>query len=140
MRHFSTGAVRNDDRFKYKASEHPFPVDLPIYQVYDDKYKWVDYHEAERPLDYGLLPYSTIVGLLVHLAIGAKSYGRNNWKQGIPLSSYYNSASRHLMQWWAGANDEPHLYSAFTNIMMALWTEREIAKGRLPKELDDRII
>ncbi len=139
MRKFSTGAVRNDDKFKYKASEHPFPVDLPIYQVYDDRYKWVDYHEEKTQKDHSLVDYRSILGLIVHLMYGAEAYGKDNWKQGIPLSSYYNSASRHLMQWWAGANDEPHLYSAFTNIMMALWTEREIAKGRLPKELDDRV-
>lgn len=67
-----------------------------------------------------------------HFEEGAKKYGENNWKKGIPVSCYVDSAVRHYLKWRKGDNDEPHNRAAVWNILCCGWEmeriEREVDK------------
>lgn len=64
--------------------------------------------------------------MLLEVAIqfeeGAKKYGENNWRKGIPVQRYINSGVRHYLKWMRGDNDEPHDRAFCWNIMCAIWT------------------
>jgi len=72
-----------------------------------------------------------------HFENGAVKYGDDNWRKGLPLRRFVDSAFRHLCQYAAGNNDEDHLAAAIWNLMCHGETANEIAAGRLPAELDD---
>ena len=59
------------------------------------------------------------------LAYGAKKYGVNNWRRGLPWVEVAASLERHVMQWMSGeANDAesalPHLAHAMCNAAFIL--------------------
>jgi hypothetical protein len=68
---------------------------------------------------------------------GAEKYADNNWQKGQPLSGYMESAERHLYNFKDGDLVEDHLAAIVWNVYAFMWTQREIAAGRLPQELDD---
>jgi hypothetical protein len=68
---------------------------------------------------------------------GARKYGPDNWRKGIPLSRYFDAMRRHLSKWALGHVDEDHLGAVGWNYAAAVWTEREIYEGRLPDYLND---
>lgn len=69
---------------------------------------------------YDLLPWNAIEAVAVHCQKGAKKYGENNVRKGLPAWSLYDSAMRHLNKWFRGWNDEDHLVSAAWNILWLL--------------------
>lgn len=60
--------------------------------------------------------------LAKHFAEGAKKYGVDNWKKGIPVWCYIDSAVRHYLKWLRGDKDEPHDRAFTWNIICAIWT------------------
>ena len=86
---------------------------------------------------YDLLPPYVIDRLARHFENGAAKYGDRNWQKGQPLSGYLDSALRHTFNLLDGMTDEDHAAAAMWNIGAFIWTQREIAEGRLPAELDD---
>lgn len=70
-----------------------------------------------------------------HFEEGAKKYGDNNWRKGIPVRCYIDSAVRHYLKYLRGDKDEPHDRAFCWNIMCAIWTCKhhpelnEYAKG-----------
>lgn len=72
-----------------------------------------------------------VIQVSKHFEEGAKKYGENNWKKGMPLSVYYDSCMRHLLKAAAGMNDEPHIRAACWNALCFLWTMKN------KKELDN---
>lgn len=87
---------------------------------------------------FDLLPIQALFRVAHHYENGAVKYGDNNWRKGIPLSKYYDSAIRHALKYWSGMEDEDHLSAAIWNLMCLLETESLIEKGELPKELNDK--
>ena len=68
-----------------------------------------------------LLPWNAIIELSKHCERGAKHYGENNVRLGIPYHSLADSGARHLAKWIAGVTDEPtHLVAACWNLMWLL--------------------
>ena len=67
-----------------------------------------------------LVPWNAVMDLSKHCEAGAKKYGENNVRLGIPAHSLYDSAMRHLMKWFNGWDDEDHLVAAFWNIAWLL--------------------
>ena len=68
-----------------------------------------------------LLPWNAIMELSKHCERGAKHYGENNVRKGIPFHSLSDSGARHLAKWIAGITDEPtHLVAACWNLMWLL--------------------
>lgn len=60
---------------------------------------------------------------------GAKKYGEHNWKKGIPMDSYIDSAVRHYLKFMRGDTDERHDRAFVWNILCCLWTANEIDKA-----------
>ena len=71
------------------------------------------------------LPAKALLRLSLLYEEGAKKYGRFNYLKGIPLSSFIDSAERHLIKYIAGWDDEDHLAAAAFNILGALQMEEE---------------
>ena len=82
-----------------------------------------DMHEGKG--DMLSLPMSALLRLSILYEEGAKKYGRFNYLKGIPLSSFLDSAERHLAKYIAGWDDEDHLAAAAFNILGALQMEEE---------------
>lgn len=62
-----------------------------------------------------------ILEAAIHFEEGAKKYGEDNWKQGIPLNCYLDSAIRHYLKYRRGDNDEPHDRAFVWNLMCCIW-------------------
>jgi len=60
--------------------------------------------------------------LSIHFREGAKKYGIDNWKIGIPIRSYISSAVRHRIKMVRGDTDERHDRAFGWNIICAIWT------------------
>ena len=60
---------------------------------------------------------------------GAKKYGENNWKKGIPVDVYIDSAVRHYLKWRNGDKDEPHDRAFMWNIICLIWTVENAKKN-----------
>ncbi len=57
-----------------------------------------------------------------HFEAGAKKYAENNWRKGIPVKSYIDSAVRHYLKFLRGDEDEPHDLAFVWNLLCAVWT------------------
>ena len=57
-----------------------------------------------------------------HFEEGAKKYGDNNWRLGIPVHVYIDSAVRHYLKYLATWEDEPHDRAFVWNLMCCIWT------------------
>lgn len=78
---------------------------------------------AEGKGDMISLPWESVLRLSKHYEAGAKKYGRWNYQKGIPVSSFMDSAMRHLSKYLCGADDEDHLSAAVFNILGAMLME-----------------
>lgn len=66
--------------------------------------------------------YTMILEVSKHFEEGAKKYGPDNWRKGIPVHCYIDSAVRHYLKFLRGDKDEPHDRAFCWNIMCAIWT------------------
>lgn len=82
---------------------------------------------------FDLLPVEAIVALAKRFEYGAKLHGANNWRLGIPNSSLYDSALRHLFQALNGEVDEDHLSSCLWNVAVLIYN-RENKLGEEDKQ------
>ena len=69
------------------------------------------------------IPWEAILRLSRHYEAGAKKYQRFNYRKGINLSSYIDSACRHLAKYQCGCDDEDHLAACAFNVLGAMLTE-----------------
>ena len=81
---------------------------------------------------YDLLPPEAIEAIAKRFEYGAKLHGENNYQLGIPNSSFFDSALRHLFQAMAGDESEDHLAASATNICMLIYN-REHNLGKEDK-------
>lgn len=63
-----------------------------------------------------------LLEVAIHFEEGAKKYGDNNWRKGIPVRCYIDSAVRHYLKFLRGDADEPHDRAFCWNLMCAIWT------------------
>ena len=70
-----------------------------------------------------VMPAAALLRLSLHYEHGAKKYGKFNWQKGIPVSSFMDSALRHIMKYLDGWDDEDHLAAAAFNILGAMEME-----------------
>jgi len=87
---------------------------------------------GDGKLCMSLVPIKELERVMERYRSGGAKYGDNNWTKGMPLSVYYDSANRHMMQWWQGDESEDHAAAVVWNMMCAMWTENN------KKDLDDR--
>lgn len=81
---------------------------------------------SEGKGDMASIPWESVLRLSKHYEEGAKKYKRWNFRSGdgIPLSSYMDSALRHLAKYMSGCDDEDHLSAAAFNILGAMLVEQ----------------
>lgn len=77
-----------------------------------------DMHEGKGRFD--LLPWVAILDVAKHCEKGAKKYGENNIRLGVPFHSLADSAARHLAKYMMGMDDEDHLVAACWNLLWLL--------------------
>jgi hypothetical protein len=94
-----------------------------------------DAQEGKGRMD--LLPARAILAVARIFEAGAKKYGDNNWRKGIPLSRYMDSGLRHAMKYLRGDRDEDHLTQAIWNLLCLSETQGMIEEGLLPPTLND---
>lgn len=63
-----------------------------------------------------------LLEVAIHFEEGAKKYGDNNWRKGIPVRCYIDSALRHYFKYRRGDKDEPHDRAFCWNLLCAAWT------------------
>lgn len=78
---------------------------------------------AEGKGDMFSLPAAAIIRISKHYELGAKKYTRLNYQKGIPISSFMDSALRHIFKYLDGWDDEDHLSAAAFNILGAIQME-----------------
>lgn len=66
--------------------------------------------------------YSAILDLAKHFEAGASKYGDNNWRKGIPINVFIDSAIRHFCKFMRGDMDEPHDIAFMWNVICCIWT------------------
>ena len=78
---------------------------------------------AEGKGDMVSVPWEAMLRLSKHYEAGAQKYARFNFRQGIPVSSFIDSACRHLAKYQCGCDDEDHLAAAAFNVLGAMLME-----------------
>lgn len=73
--------------------------------------------------DMASIPWEAVLRLSRHYERGAKKYERWNFRKGIPVSSFIDSACRHLAKYQCGHDDEDHLAAAAFNVLGAMLME-----------------
>lgn len=81
---------------------------------------------AEGKGDMVSMPWEALLRLSKHYEAGAKKYDRWNYRKGIPVSSFIDSACRHLAKYQCGLDDEDHLAAAAFNILGAMLMENDM--------------
>ena len=135
-REFETGAVRDMQEGKGRCDLLPLDVIAQILGGENVDSVIIQIHEFMRTGDIvflydalelfrniqGFDNETIILELAKHFEAGAKKYPPNNWKKGIKLSSYVDSAVRHYLKFLRGDTDEPHDRAFMWNIVCAIWT------------------
>lgn len=136
-RSFDTGAVRDIQEGKGRCDLMPIAVVANLL----DHSSGGDYilgkiarfaeHTHTKHLYYALCGFAIaafegqvetmILETSKHFEEGAKKYGPDNWKKGIPVNCYLDSAIRHYLKWRRGDKDEPHNLAFVWNIMCCIW-------------------
>lgn len=134
-REFESGAVRDIQEGKGRCDLLPLDV-LAIYRedsillfIYQfttngnpgHLYRVLD--ECPSRLNFDTIP-SMFLEVAIHFEDGARKYGDNNWRKGIPVRCYIDSAVRHYLKYLREDDDEPHRRAFCWNILCAIWTCR----------------
>jgi hypothetical protein len=78
----------------------------------------LDYFNEQRGWDL----HTMVLEVAKQFEEGAMKYGENNWRKGIPVRCYIDSAIRHYLKWLRGDQDEPHDRAFCWNIICCIWT------------------
>ena len=76
--------------------------------------------EFLKQSDFENIP-TMVLELSVHFEQGANKYTEDNWKRGIPVNCYIDSAIRHYLKWLRGDTDERHDRAFVWNIVCCIW-------------------
>ena len=133
-RKFESGAVRDICEGKGRCDLLPLNVlghmDDPVLTQIDifQSCGLVSYLYEALEMTYGdalkIFPdkYTMLLEVSKHFEEGAKKYGDNNWRKGIPVHCYIDSAVRHYLKYRRGDQDEPHDRAFCWNLMCGIWT------------------
>lgn len=136
-REFETGAVRDIQEGKGRCDLMPLDVitgyssylgisddifnNIYEFTITDDEfylYRAIHAFSMRRWKD----AYEMFLDVSKHFEEGAKKYGENNWRKGIPTHCYIDSAVRHYLKYLRGDKDEPHDRAFVWNILCCIWT------------------
>lgn len=131
-RKFESGAVRDIDDSKGNTTLLPLDEVARLLQSTEisciQEFKktgdaiWLYAAIQEFNKKRGWSDAESMLELSKHFAEGMKKYGKDNWKKGIPISSYMDSGIRHYLKVKAGWEDENHDRAFVWNMMCAIWT------------------
>lgn len=131
-REFGTGAVR--DLAEGKGRCDLLPLDVVGELISAPELTMIEAFKETKDIHKLLGAISTFSGRIKqdmftlmlevshHFEDGAVKYGENNWKKGIPLHCYLDSAARHFLKWARGNTDEPHDRAFVWNLLCGVWT------------------
>lgn len=142
-RQFESGAVRDIQEGKGRCDLLPLDVVAEFFRSHGDSNSISgkvfdeiaafqndgDYKHLLTVLDVGdpfdNLCYCTmLLEVAIHFEEGAKKYGDNNWRKGIPVRCYIDSGVRHYLKFLRGDKDEPHDRAFCWNMLCAIWTAK----------------
>jgi len=77
-------------------------------------------------LQWSLLPFEALVGVVKVMMAGAKKYGVANWSRGMSWTICYDCAMRHLYAWRTGEDSdsesgESHLSHVICNMLFLIY-------------------
>lgn len=130
---FETGAVRDITEDKGRCDLLPLDVvcDLTGYGMFEriNNFQCTGKYPALiealmlfRDIRFDGSAETMFLEVSKHFANGAKKYAENNWRKGIPVKSYIDSAVRHYLKFKRGDEDEPHDLAFVWNLLCAVWT------------------
>lgn len=144
---FESGAVRDMRAGKGRCDLMPLDVVAYLMRdgdrdsdcIFDGVYRFQESDDIECLISTieafcitrGWDPCTALLETAVHFEDGAKKYGDNNWRKGIPVKVFLDSALRHYIKFLRGDKDEPHDRAVCWNLMCAMWTAKH------KPELDD---
>ena len=81
-------------------------------------------------LQWSLVDFDSLEGLVRVLEAGAKKYSKNNWKKGMPVTQVSESLMRHLFAFLKGEDVDPesgcrHISHVMCNAMFIEYIMRE---------------
>ena len=128
---FSTGAVRDMHEGKGRCDLMPLDVVARICNNFT-LMRIASFMKSGGQVDYlyDVLrfhtifedPYTMFLEVAKHFEDGAKKYGPDNWRKGIPVNCYIDSAVRHYLKHLRGDTDERHDRAFVWNILCCIWT------------------
>lgn len=132
-RQFPTGAVRDIAQGKGRCDLLPLDVlgewtgdeclcKINVYLCTGDTDYLLSALESFVHDEYDNNTYSAILEVAKHFEDGAIKYGDNNWRKGIFVHCYIDSAVRHYLKYRRGDEDEPHDRAFMWNLICAVWT------------------
>lgn len=104
-----------------EINHDPILLDIATF-MYENDTAWLEAalcNFAEKAYD-GCIP-TMLLEVAKHYEEGAKKYGPDNWRRGIPEWCYIDSAIRHYLKWCRGDTDEPHSKAFVWNLMCCIW-------------------
>lgn len=144
---FPSGAVRDCRVGKGRCDLMPLDVvaeyiklrkndiDYPIILYINEFTETNDLDHLYAALDYFVCrhydgeTYTMLLEVAKQFEEGAKKYGDDNWRKGIPVHCYIDSAIRHYLKYLRGDQDEPHDRAFCWNILCCIWTVKHIENG-----------
>ena len=89
--------------------------------------------EFFKQSDFADIP-TMVLELSVHFEQGANKYTEDNWKRGIPVNCYIDSAIRHYLKWLRRDTDERHDRAFVWNIVCCIWEVEHNGKRNTDKK------
>ena len=140
---FESGAMREMNISKGRFDLIPFDilgnvVDDNVYKLIGKYMETKDAVYLEKCLRFALNielhlkdrvianEYEFLMDLAKHFEEDALKYDPDNWRKGLPVSSFIDSACRHYCKHKLGHTDEPHFIAFTWNIICAIWTIKNI--------------
>ena len=141
---FDTGAVRDIQKGKGRCDLMPldiiadyyradFGMEEPVARIFDNVQRFMDTglpHNLYNALaEFVSMSFDNcwsnmLLEVSMHFEEGAEKYGENNWRRGLPVKCYINSAVRHFLKYSRGDSDEQHDRAFCWNILCAIWTDK----------------
>lgn len=132
---FETGAVRDMHEGKGRCDLLPLDTVSLLFDVKPDNVltrinqfqNTSEVVHLKIALDYFMEQrcwncHTMLLEVAKHFEEGATKYGDNNWRKGIPVRCYIDSAIRHYLKWLRCDEDEPHDRAFCWNILCGIWT------------------
>ncbi len=136
-RTFETGAVRDIEDNKGKPTLMPLQVVAtlldtrlggdPVIRRIAQFTETTDTNHLYHALgEFAKIAYhyqfeTMLLEVAIHYEQGCAKYGIDNWKKGIPVNCYLDSAIRHYLKYRRHDEDEPHDRAFVWNIMCCIW-------------------